>query len=547
MLAMNDADEPLLLDAEGRQHAENVARFVHSPSKKLRSGWASLFGGHSHEHGGHDHDHGSCNHEPVPTEEDINIPMEPVSQPLDLDLYQAAQRGASNRVSALLEAGEVTANSRDAENCTALHWAAINNHLGVARLLIDKGAEVDAIGGDLLATPLHWAARSGHVQMVTFLIKKGAQPSLKDNQGYNALHLAAHAGHAMMILYLLASGMDVDETDTMSRTALMWTAYQGSSLDSMEVLLQNQPFLDRTDSTGFTALHWAVISQHLQFAKLLIQAGASVDVKDSNGKTPADWAKERGYLKTYEQIIAEHTKKKKCSSQPFSQAATNRITYILPFIQLPLTIWAFCAVEWFLAIPLVLVDTSHLYLSHLSFMLLFTTCCYTFYVAICKDPGYLRKIKSQEERFKVVRELAEIGKLDVRNFTVVWDSTLKPSESCILGPELCGSFTIDPVTTYITIWALLNSFWVVFLCISQSYQIAEAITTNEVINYHRFSYMVHPEDVDLPSYRRRKWNSFNRGPKANCVEFWTDGASKSDLNWYTLYEVPPNYRRTMEV
>ncbi|KAI9359683.1 ankyrin repeat-containing domain protein, partial [Zopfochytrium polystomum] len=90
---------------------------------------------------------------------------------------EAAQRGLLDRVATLLESGvEVT--SRDKENCTALHWAAIKNHLAVARLLVEKGAEIDAAGGELTATPLHWAARSGNVQIVTYLISRGADPSL---------------------------------------------------------------------------------------------------------------------------------------------------------------------------------------------------------------------------------------------------------------------------------------------------------------------------------------------------------------------------------
>ncbi|ORY76495.1 hypothetical protein BCR35DRAFT_252388, partial [Leucosporidium creatinivorum] len=53
----------------------------------------------------------------------------------------------------------VSANDRDAQGITALHWAAINNHLLACKLLLERGAEVDAVGGDLMATPLHWAAR----------------------------------------------------------------------------------------------------------------------------------------------------------------------------------------------------------------------------------------------------------------------------------------------------------------------------------------------------------------------------------------------------
>jgi palmitoyltransferase len=42
---------------------------------------------------------------------------------------------------------------------TLLHWASINNRKELVNLYINHGAQVDAVGGKLLATPLHWAVR----------------------------------------------------------------------------------------------------------------------------------------------------------------------------------------------------------------------------------------------------------------------------------------------------------------------------------------------------------------------------------------------------
>ncbi|KAI8816761.1 ankyrin repeat-containing domain protein [Fimicolochytrium jonesii] len=178
--------------------------------------------------------------------------------PPEPDLFLASQQGIYDRVKQLLDSGENAATDRDAENCTALHWASINNHVRIAQLLIERGAQVDATGGELLATPLHWATRSGHVQIVSILHSAGADLTLEDNQGYNALHLAAHAGNALMIVFLLALGMDVNSLDTMGRTALMWSAYKGNSIDSLRELLRAGAALDLVDQTGYSALHWAV-------------------------------------------------------------------------------------------------------------------------------------------------------------------------------------------------------------------------------------------------------------------------------------------------
>lgn len=58
----------------------------------------------------------------------------------------------------LVEAG-ANVNAIDDETVTLLHWAAINNRLEIIKYLLDKGAFVDAVGGELQSTPLHWAVR----------------------------------------------------------------------------------------------------------------------------------------------------------------------------------------------------------------------------------------------------------------------------------------------------------------------------------------------------------------------------------------------------
>jgi len=62
----------------------------------------------------------------------------------------------------IVEKEGVDVRKPDKDNITLLHWAAINNRHEVVDFYMSKGAIVDAIGGDLNATPLHWAVRQGH-------------------------------------------------------------------------------------------------------------------------------------------------------------------------------------------------------------------------------------------------------------------------------------------------------------------------------------------------------------------------------------------------
>ncbi|KAJ3273008.1 hypothetical protein HDV01_004914 [Terramyces sp. JEL0728] len=442
-----------------------------------------------------------------------------------------AQKEKEPPVEALLEEGKVLVSDRDSGNVTALHWAAINNHVNIAKYLLDRGAELDTLGGDLVATPFHWAARSGHVQMVTLLYSKGANLYIKDSQGYNALHLAVHAGHAMMIVYLLSIGMDVDSRDSMMRTPLMWSAYQGNSLEGMDEMLRNSASIDLVDVTGFTALHWAVISQHYEFVKKLLEEGASHTIRDPAGKLPGDWAKERGTLEYYEKILNE-TKK-----------TTN----------------AGLSEKHIVIQTLLDGDSSKLantpFISAVAQSTLFFVFISCFYKGITLDPGFIRQSNSLEEKNQIVHSLASIGKLNSREYCVTCrvnisytyiaelliEGTTPVAQfgECLFPGPVCTVLGSDTWLIAIASWAFFQSLWVSFLVCTQSWQIFVNYTTNEAVNHQRFEYLVHPDDLHAPAYRKRTVNPFDIGPIGNCLDFWSNGAgSLKDISWFTIYETP---------
>ncbi|KAJ7903851.1 hypothetical protein B0H13DRAFT_1495131, partial [Mycena leptocephala] len=81
----------------------------------------------------------------------------------------AAQRGDVSTIRALLHSGKALATDRDPQNITPLHWAAINAQVAACRILLEASAEVDALGGDLVATPMQWVARGGYLYVIQLL------------------------------------------------------------------------------------------------------------------------------------------------------------------------------------------------------------------------------------------------------------------------------------------------------------------------------------------------------------------------------------------
>lgn len=95
-----------------------------------------------------------------------------------------------------------------------LHVAAMNQSLEVARLLIEKGADVEGrvrMDGALIPcttrTPLHVATTRGHLSIVKLLVSAGANVNATTKTtGRTALQLAVEFDHEEIFNYLLDSG-----------------------------------------------------------------------------------------------------------------------------------------------------------------------------------------------------------------------------------------------------------------------------------------------------------------------------------------------------
>jgi ankyrin repeat protein len=87
----------------------------------------------------------------------------------------------------------------------AFLYACNQNQIEGARLLLEKGAQVNAIppGFDYSGTGLHYAAHNGHRALVEFLIERGADVNVKDTKvGSTPAGWAEHGGHAEVKNYL---------------------------------------------------------------------------------------------------------------------------------------------------------------------------------------------------------------------------------------------------------------------------------------------------------------------------------------------------------
>jgi ankyrin repeat protein len=126
-----------------------------------------------------------------------------------LDVFEAAAFGDEARLSEVLDADPAGATACSADGFTALHFAAFWGGVPVTRLLLARGAEVDAPGrGWMTGTPLHSAASNRNADVVAVLLEAGADPDARQSGGWTALHGAAHNGDARTAGLLLDAGAD---------------------------------------------------------------------------------------------------------------------------------------------------------------------------------------------------------------------------------------------------------------------------------------------------------------------------------------------------
>jgi hypothetical protein len=76
----------------------------------------------------------------------------------DLDLLiEAAQHDNLQTVQSILERNQEVVDERDTSGATALHYAAFNGHRRIAKLLVERGADINNRDSEFGATPTGWA------------------------------------------------------------------------------------------------------------------------------------------------------------------------------------------------------------------------------------------------------------------------------------------------------------------------------------------------------------------------------------------------------
>jgi ankyrin repeat protein len=215
----------------------------------------------------------------------------------------------------------------DAEGNTPLHGAVLSAEPGVAAMLLDAAAPVNALN-KAGVSPLATACRAANWPLVKFLLEHGAKPApadgepalvaaagiadddvegvkllLKHRAAVNAVDArhrhallsAAAEGHEKIARALCAAGADVKLADQHGSTALMEAARAGAC-GIVQLLAEAQPDARVRDQHGRDALTLACQSPHAhgETVRALLALGAEPKTPGSDGRSALDHAAAAG-------------------------------------------------------------------------------------------------------------------------------------------------------------------------------------------------------------------------------------------------------------
>lgn len=246
--------------------------------------------------------------------------------------HEAALEGFKDAVEYFLDEG-FDKDATDARGWQMIHHAASHGHVGVLKLLLERGTRTGCstrIEGD---RPLHLAACGGHVKAIAVLCEFGADVNVETwKGGYYPMHYAAQYGHINVISLLQKKGAKIDALDENGNTSLLHAVrggkpqavsllcdygasvnqggrplFEAASLghvDIVSILCQRKADVHIKSNTGYTPLFEAARKKHTRVVQVLLENNANVDVQTSTGgRTPLHVAARIGHKETVNLLL----------------------------------------------------------------------------------------------------------------------------------------------------------------------------------------------------------------------------------------------------
>ncbi|CAK4639918.1 hypothetical protein LEN26_014355 [Aphanomyces euteiches] len=243
---------------------------------------------------------------------------------------------------------------------TALCFAAWKGKLEIASILVQyPGIEINKSNIDGM-TPLHEAAKHNHLDIAILLMNAGANPHAMNAEGLKPLDLATEndmsyfLGMCMLPVAVCAERLewyevkrrirarqisDINATFGEQRWTLLSFATLHNQVEVVTHLIRYKSInVNRPNKDGSTPLHEAARLDNLEILKLLLTAGADKTIRNEAGQLPFDLASPPG-----QELLVESTLEGfNAEGLPRDVIACSHCTYINPNV---LAVCSMCGLE----------------------------------------------------------------------------------------------------------------------------------------------------------------------------------------------------------
>ena len=204
------------------------------------------------------------------------------------------------------------------DGATPLMLSIIYKQDEIAKLLIEKGADLNKKEKESGATPLILSILYERYEIAEILVEKGANVNIKDNSGFTALIHAIQREKTDLSKMLIEKKSDVNTKITFKTDGLYLKGFTPLTFnvdkEVAELLIKagakvNTRLSINDDSRNIqleniTPLMWVIFDYNTELAKLLIESGADINAKDKDGNTALDYVRYRDNSEI-EQLLIE--------------------------------------------------------------------------------------------------------------------------------------------------------------------------------------------------------------------------------------------------